>query len=59
MLTGAGAQIDTTTANGRLAFGIFVAFAEFAEFAEFERELIAERTMAGLAGGRAKWIAPR
>ena len=32
VLTGAGAQIDTTTANGRLAFGIF---------AEFERELIA------------------
>jgi len=56
VLTGAGAQIDTTTANGRLAFGIFVAFAEFAAF---ERELIAERTMAGLAGGRAKWIAPR
>ncbi|MCE3518963.1 recombinase family protein, partial [Escherichia coli] len=28
VLTGAGAQIDTTTANGRLAFGIFAAFAE-------------------------------
>ena len=26
VLTGAGAQIDTTTANGRLAFGIFAAF---------------------------------
>ena len=48
MLTGAGAQIDTTTANGRLAFGIFAAFAEF------ERELIAERTMAGLAAARAR-----
>ena len=46
VLTGAGAQIDTTTANGRLAFGIFAAFAEF------ERELIAERTMAGLAAAR-------
>ena len=46
VLTGAGAQIDT--ANGRLAFGIFAAFAEF------ERELIAERTMAGLAAARAR-----
>ena len=44
VLTGA----DTTTANGRLAFGIFAAFAEF------ERELIAERTMAGLAAARAR-----
>jgi DNA invertase Pin-like site-specific DNA recombinase len=42
VLTGAGAQIDTTTANGRLAFGVFAAFAEF------ERELIAERTQTGL-----------
>ena len=48
VLTGAGAQIDTTTANGRLAFGIFAAFAEF------ERELIAERTIAGLAAARAR-----
>ena len=48
VLTGAGAQIDTTTANGRLAFGIFSAFAEF------ERELIAERTRAGLAAARAR-----
>ena len=46
VLTGAGAQIDTTTANGRLAFGIFAAFAEF------ERELIAERTMAGLTAAQ-------
>src|SRR3954453_7008296 len=29
VLTGAGAQIDTTTSNGRLAFGVFAAFAEF------------------------------
>jgi DNA invertase Pin-like site-specific DNA recombinase len=28
VLTGAGAQIDMTTANGRLAFGIFTAFAD-------------------------------
>src|SRR3954468_2469880 len=48
VLTGAGAQIDTTTANGRLAFVIFAAFAEF------ERELIAERTQAGLAAARAR-----
>jgi len=31
VLTGAGAQIDTTTANGRLAFGIFAAFADYVE----------------------------
>jgi DNA invertase Pin-like site-specific DNA recombinase len=48
VLTGAGAQIDTTTANGRLAVGIFAAFAEF------ERELIAERTHAGLTAARAR-----
>ena len=28
-LTGQGAQIDTTTAVGRLSFGIFAALAEF------------------------------
>jgi len=48
VLTGTGAQIDTTSANGRLAFGIFAAFAEF------ERELIAERTHAGLTAARAR-----
>src|SRR5882672_11339514 len=48
VLAGAGAQIDTTTANGRLAFGIFAAFAEF------ERELIRERTIAGLSSARAR-----
>jgi DNA invertase Pin-like site-specific DNA recombinase len=48
VLAGAGAQIDTTTANGRLFFGIFAALAEF------ERELIAERTQAGLAAARAR-----
>lgn len=48
VLAGAGAQIDTTTANGRLFFGIFAALAEF------ERELIAERTRAGLAAARAR-----
>lgn len=48
VLAGAGAQIDTTTPNGRLFFGIF------ATLAEFERELIAERTHAGLAAARAR-----
>jgi len=48
VLAGAGAQIDTTTANGRLAFGIFAALAEF------ERELIRERTIAGLSSARAR-----
>ena len=48
VLAGAGAEIDTTTANGRPAFGIFAALAEF------ERELIAERTRAGLAATRAR-----
>ncbi len=48
VLAGAGAEIDTTTANGRLVFGIFAALAEF------ERELIRERTQAGLAAARAR-----
>ena len=48
VLTGQGANIDTTTANGRLVFGIFAALAEF------ERELIIERTKAGLASARAR-----
>ena len=48
VLAGAGAQIDTTTANGRLVFSIFAALAEF------ETELIRERTMAGLAAARAR-----
>ena len=48
VLAGEGAAIDTTTANGRLMFGFFAALAEF------ERELIVERTKAGLASARAR-----
>lgn len=48
VLTGHGAQIDTTTANGRLVFGLF------ASLAEYERELIIERTHAGLRAARAR-----
>src|SRR3546814_5414888 len=47
VLTGQGANIDTTTASGKLIFGIFAALAEF------EGDLIRERTMAGLAAARA------
>jgi DNA invertase Pin-like site-specific DNA recombinase len=47
VLTGQGAATDTTTAAGKLVFGIFAALAEF------ERELITERTRAGLASARA------
>ena len=48
ILTGQGASIDTTTAAGKLVFGIFAALAEF------ERELIVERTKAGLLAARAR-----
>jgi DNA invertase Pin-like site-specific DNA recombinase len=40
--------VDTTSAQGRLVFNIF------ASLAEFERELIRERTQAGLAAARAR-----
>ncbi|MEX0956414.1 MAG: DUF6118 family protein [Rhizobiaceae bacterium] len=43
ILTGQGAVIDTTTAEGRLMFGIL------ATMADFERELIRDRTKAGMA----------
>ena len=48
ILTGQGAAVDTTTPAGKLVFGIFAALAEF------ERELIVERTKAGLAAARAR-----
>ena len=48
VVTGQGAQVDTTTVNGRLVFGIFAALAEF------EADLIRERTRAGLAAARAR-----
>jgi DNA invertase Pin-like site-specific DNA recombinase len=43
-----GENIDTTTAGGKLVFHIFGALAEF------ERDLIRERTQAGLAAARAR-----
>src|SRR3546814_18431505 len=48
VLTGKGAQFDTTTPSGRIVFG------SFATLAEFERDVIRERTMAGLAAARAR-----
>ena len=48
VLTGEGISIDTTTASGKMIFSIFGAFAEF------ERELIRERTLAGLKAARAR-----
>lgn len=48
VLSGQGANIDTTTPAGRLIFGIF------ASLADFESELIRERTNAGLIAARAR-----
>ena len=48
VLAGDGAQIDTSPAAGRLVFGIFAALAKF------ERELVRERTVAGLKAARAR-----
>jgi DNA invertase Pin-like site-specific DNA recombinase len=41
-------QLDTATSSGKLVFHVFGALAEF------ERDLIRERTMAGLAAARAR-----
>ena len=46
VLTGAGASIDATTPEGRLFFAMFAAMAEF------ERELIRERTAAGMKAAK-------
>jgi DNA invertase Pin-like site-specific DNA recombinase len=48
VLSGQGAEIDTTTSAGRMIFGIF------ATLAELERDLIRERTTEGLAAARAR-----
>lgn len=50
VLTGQGASIDTTTASGKLVFGIFAALAEF------ERALIKERVNAGIAAAKARGV---
>lgn len=48
VLTGKGANIDTTTSTGKMFFGFF------AVLAEFERDLIIERTKAGLESARTR-----
>ena len=50
ILTGEGAAIDTTRPEGRLIFGILAALAEF------ERELISERTVAGMQAARKRGV---
>ena len=52
ILTGQGARINTTTPEGRMAFGIFAALAEY------ERALISERTKKGIEAARARGISP-
>lgn len=42
--------IDTSTSTGRLMFGVI------ASFAQFERDIIRERTIAGLASARRKGV---
>ena len=46
VLTGEGASVDTTRPEGKLIFAVFAAFAEF------ERELIRERTKAGMLAAK-------
>lgn len=48
VLTGEGINIDTSNPAGKMIFTIFGAFAEF------ERDLIRERTIAGLKAARAR-----
>lgn len=51
ILTGQGSMIDTTHSEGRMIFGLF------AVLAEFERELIRERTIAGMNAARRRGVA--
>ena len=48
VLSGQGVNIDTTTPAGKMIFSIFGALGEF------ERELIRERTIAGITAARAR-----
>ena len=48
VLAGRGANIDTSTPSGKLIFSIFAAVAEY------EREILRERTIAGIAAARAR-----
>lgn len=50
ILTGQGAQIDTTKPDGRMIFGLLTVMAQF------ERELIGERTRAGVAAARLRGV---
>ncbi|MGP2490321.1 recombinase family protein [Mesorhizobium sp. PUT5] len=50
ILTGQGAQLDTTKPDGRMIFGIL------AIMAQFERELIGERAKAGLAAAKRRGV---
>jgi DNA invertase Pin-like site-specific DNA recombinase len=50
VLTGEGASIDTTKAEGRLILGVFAAMSEF------ERELIRERTAAGMRAAKKRGV---
>ncbi|WP_244439940.1 recombinase family protein [Nitratireductor aquibiodomus] len=50
ILTGQGSMIDTTHSEGRLMFSLFAALAEF------ERELIRERTIAGMKAARRRGV---
>lgn len=50
VLTGQGAMIDTTRPEGRMIFAIF------ATLAEFERELIRERTRAGMEAAKRRGV---
>ncbi|MFA5591774.1 MAG: recombinase family protein [Micavibrio sp.] len=50
ILTGQGTQIDTTKPDGRMIFSMLAAMAQF------ERELIGERTRAGIAAAKRRGV---